>query len=510
MARFDVVVIGAGLGGLTAGAILAREGRKVLVIERGNSVGGAASSYKAGDLFIEASLHKTSGPEDARDPKHRALTRAGVLDKVEWVPTGSIFEVRGGPLQAPFTLPSGFEAARDALTQRFPEQREAIAATLKEMERFAETAGHLARDGKFPNPQQGLEALKASLPDLNDWTLSLAQKFDAAFGRNEALKCALAGNLWHYHDDPASLWWTFFACAQGGYLQSGGRYVKTGSQRLSSALARIILRSEGCAIALRRVATEIGADAAGRVNSVTHIAKAGGDPQTVEADCVISNAAPQIAAKLLGGAVGSKLAASYAKRPSSVSLFAMTLGLSRKPDEIGLTSYSTQLLPDWMQTLADYAKGTALFADEPAGRMPPMSIVNYAAIDSGVPTQPHIVSVVGTDRLTNWSGVEREIYTAKRARWQEAIVAYLDSIYPGLKGAIAASSFNTASSMVSYLNAPDGAAYGFAPNPPAAGAERSPHTVVDGLYLASSYAGFGGYNGAIQAGQACADEIIAK
>ena len=74
MARFDVVVIGAGLGGLTVGAILAREGRKVLVIERGNSVGGAASSYKVGDLFIEASLHKTSGPEDTRDPKHRALT----------------------------------------------------------------------------------------------------------------------------------------------------------------------------------------------------------------------------------------------------------------------------------------------------------------------------------------------------------------------------------------------------------------------------------------------------
>jgi phytoene dehydrogenase-like protein len=163
-----------------------------------------------------------------------------------------------------------------------------------------------------------------------------------------------------------------------------------------------------------------------------------------------------------------------------------------------------------MQSLADYAKGTTLFAHEPAGRMPPMSIVNYAAIDSGVPTQPYIVSVVGTDRLTNWSGVERDVYTAKRARWLEAIVAYLDSNYPGLKDAITASSFNTASSMVSYLNAPDGAAYGFAPNPPAAnGAERSPHTVVDGLYLASSYAGFGGYNGAIQAGQACADEIIA-
>jgi len=34
MARHDVVIIGAGLGGLTAGAILARAGRKVLVVER--------------------------------------------------------------------------------------------------------------------------------------------------------------------------------------------------------------------------------------------------------------------------------------------------------------------------------------------------------------------------------------------------------------------------------------------------------------------------------------------
>lgn len=508
MARFDVVVIGAGLGGLTAGAILAREGRKVLVIERGNSVGGAASSYKSGDLFIEASLHKTSGPEDMRDPKHRALTRAGVLDKVEWVPTGSLFQVRGGPLGAPFNLPAGFEAARTALNQRFPDAHEAIAKTLNEMERMAGAAGDLARDGKFPNPQQGLDGLKAALPDLNDWSLSLAQKFEAAFGRNEALKCALAGNLWHYHDDPATLWWTFFACAQGGYLQSGGRYVKTGSQRLSSALARTILRSEGCAIALRRVATGIGTDAAGRAVSVTHIAKAGGDPQTVEADCVISNAAPQTAATLLGGTHGSRLAASYASRTSSVSLFALTLGLSRKPDEIGLSSYSTQLLPDWMQSLSDYARGTILFADEPGDRMPPMSIVSYAAIDSGVPAPPYIVSAVGTDRLTNWSGMEREAYTAKRARWLEAMVAYLDSVYPGLKQSIAASALNTASSMVSYLNAPEGAAYGFAPTPPASGAERSPNTVIDGLYIASSYAGFGGYNGAIQAGQACADEII--
>ena len=65
------------------------------------------------------------------------------------------------------------------------------------------------------------------------------------------------------------------------------------------------------------------------------------------------------------------------------------------------------------------------------------------------------------------SGVERPVYTAKRERWQHALIDYLDRTYPGLKAAIVASSLNTASSMVSYLNAPNGAAYGFAPHPPA-------------------------------------------
>src|ERR1700712_4516945 len=115
MERYDVVVIGAGLGGLTAGAILARAGRKVLVIERSNSVGGAASSYKSGDLFVEGSLHETSDPCDPRDPKHGVLTRAGVLDTVKWTPSGAFYESRGGPFDRPFVLPDKFDAARQAL-----------------------------------------------------------------------------------------------------------------------------------------------------------------------------------------------------------------------------------------------------------------------------------------------------------------------------------------------------------------------------------------------------------
>ena len=42
---YDVVVIGAGLGGLTAAALLAQAGRKTLIVERNTSVGGAASRF---------------------------------------------------------------------------------------------------------------------------------------------------------------------------------------------------------------------------------------------------------------------------------------------------------------------------------------------------------------------------------------------------------------------------------------------------------------------------------
>src|SRR4030081_956215 len=109
MARYDVVVIGAGLGGLTAGAILARAGHKVIVIERSNSVGGAASSYKSGGLFVEGSLHETRDPDGPRDPKHRVGMRAGVMDAVKWIPRGSFYEARGEPIASAFVMPDNFD-----------------------------------------------------------------------------------------------------------------------------------------------------------------------------------------------------------------------------------------------------------------------------------------------------------------------------------------------------------------------------------------------------------------
>jgi phytoene dehydrogenase-like protein len=58
---WDAIVIGSGLGGLTAAAALANRGKRVLVLERHATFGGAATVYRHGPLTMEASLHETDG-----------------------------------------------------------------------------------------------------------------------------------------------------------------------------------------------------------------------------------------------------------------------------------------------------------------------------------------------------------------------------------------------------------------------------------------------------------------
>jgi phytoene dehydrogenase-like protein len=512
-ARFDVVVIGSGLGGLTAAALLARAGRKVLVLERNHVLGGAASTYKVGELTVEASLHETADPRNPLDPKHRVLERIGVLDAVEWVPIGAFYEVRGGPVGEPFLLPDNFAAARAALDARFPAARAGIARVLGDMEHIATSVSLLSRGrDAFRDWRSALGAFRGLPSILRGWRRSVSDVFTRAFADDEAVKCALAANIGYYHDDPASLWWIFFALAQGGFFKTGGCYIRGGSQRLSLALAEVI-KSAGGEIVLGRTANEIRLDRDGKPSAIVHTDRDGGDRSEVTASTVLCNAAPSVIAAMLPEAPRRVFQTAYAARAPSISLFALTLGLSAPPATLGLRTYSTILLPSWIQRLADFLRGGELFAGPPQDKMPAMAVVDYSAIDSGLGGPPFPVSVVGLDRAANWQGLDEAAYADKRRRWQDAIVGTIDRAFPGFAAHVVASTFNTARSMQNYLGTPYGEVYGFAPQPPRGpiwrGIERSPRTPVPGVFLASSYAGSGGFSGAIMAGSGAADLILA-
>jgi prolycopene isomerase len=49
---YDAIVIGAGLGGLTAGALLAKAGKQVLVVEQADQPGGFIREFPYGPYKI--------------------------------------------------------------------------------------------------------------------------------------------------------------------------------------------------------------------------------------------------------------------------------------------------------------------------------------------------------------------------------------------------------------------------------------------------------------------------
>jgi phytoene dehydrogenase-like protein len=502
--KFDAVVIGSGLGALTAGALLAHEGFSVCLAERNTSLGGSASCYKAGNLTIEASLHETTDPRDPHDQKHGILQRLGLLDKIAWVPCGGLFTVRGGPIGDPFSLPDGFGAAQGALAQRFPGQKASISRVLGKMERLCDTVGRLtdARESRSLSALVG--ALARCGPLVSGWQSSLHDVLQAEFGSDEAVKIALAANLPYYSADPKQLWWIFFAIAQGGYLASGGVYIQGGSRQLSVKLGGVIKKAGGTVL-LGAAATAIEVDRGGTVNAV-HIAGQGQAPsQRVEARVVLAGCAPSALAAMLPEEASQRVASAFENLPLSTSLFTAHFGLKANPAAVGLTAYSTTLLPSWFTGLGDYVQSAALLGGMPNGRMPPFGIANYGAISSGLDDHgPPLVTVVGVDKASNWRGVSKDEDKRRRAAWLDAILGELEKHYPGFAGAVTDKVFVNAASVERYLGTPEGAVYGFDPQPPRssilAGTPRSPKTPIQGLYLASSFGGSGGFTGAMAAG----------
>jgi len=74
--EYDVVIIGAGIGGLTCGSLLAKEGLKVLIVEQASKAGGYATSYKKDD-FTPLEIEGRVAKSDRNASKKRFLSPTG-------------------------------------------------------------------------------------------------------------------------------------------------------------------------------------------------------------------------------------------------------------------------------------------------------------------------------------------------------------------------------------------------------------------------------------------------
>jgi all-trans-retinol 13,14-reductase len=155
--------------------------------------------------------------------------------------------------------------------------------------------------------------------------------------------------------------------------------------------------------------------------------------------------------------------ARYKDRRLSLSLWTISLGLSRQSREFGVKRYSTAVLPAWLTTISRYREAASILGEEPATRITPYGFVAYDQIDSGLnETGPYLASLVGLDRMENWAGLSLEKKRTRKKLWMDRITADLDRQYPGIAGAILQREMATAETFHQYLNTPGGALYGFA------------------------------------------------
>jgi phytoene dehydrogenase-like protein len=319
------------------------------------------------------------------------------------------------------------------------------------------------------------------------------------FGDDPRPKLALAANLGYLHDDPSELWFPAFAVMQGGYLRDGAHYLAGGSRSLTDSLVSVV-RSHGGEVVANARATGIELDAQGSVVGVRWV-----DPQGAEHSprtrVVLGNAAPAALGSMLPDDARARLLAPYAGLAPSISLFTISLGVSRLPKDFGVSAYSTFVLPDWMGRLEQMKLGASLLGEEPGARLPSYALVDYSRIDTGLNEQGlHLLSLTGADRIENWKALNAEQERARKQQWIAALIADLDRRYPGIAASVEQSEMANAMTMQHFLGTPGGSVYGFAPTVARFSRPPSASTAVPGLFIASAYTTGGGFEGALSGG----------
>ena len=141
---WDTIVIGSGIGGLSAAAALARCGQRVLVLEQHRVAGGLTQTFTRQDWSFATGVHYVSGvgPDPGPDGQLGRL--------LQWLTGGALqFADCGNPhdiVQLPgfeFAIEHPQAAYRQALQARFPAQQAAIERWFEEMDASCDAAHSL-------------------------------------------------------------------------------------------------------------------------------------------------------------------------------------------------------------------------------------------------------------------------------------------------------------------------------------------------------------------------------
>lgn len=293
--KADVVVIGSGLGGLEAAALLAKRRLHVVVLEREAHAGGCMQSYQRSNIALDTGLHYIGGLREG-EPLHEAFKQLDLLD-LPWhqldEDAADIITIAGQT----YKLPQGYDRYSQQLTDYFPEEREGIA-------RFVETLKH---------PTPGMLSLSAY--DYLKDTL-----------RNERLIDVVSGAAIKLELRRESLPLFTFVHCNSAYVASSWRLRGSGNLLVDRLVKTIT--DNGGELLLRAEVVRLETEGKQVVRAICR------DGRSFEADRFISDAHPAVTAALLPEAdkAAHRLRRRFAMMENTGGMF--TASLVVKPETI--------------------------------------------------------------------------------------------------------------------------------------------------------------------------------
>ncbi|MFY9271118.1 MAG: NAD(P)/FAD-dependent oxidoreductase [Candidatus Manganitrophaceae bacterium] len=276
--RYDVIVVGAGTGGLTAAALLVRHGYSVLVLDRHTVAGGNATVFQRPGYEFDIGLHYL-GECHPGGSIPRILHAAGIDDLLfrELDPEG--FDTLVFP-DFTFRVPKGIAQYRKRLIDLFPRESEGIDRYLDMLKAIAslQTVGNR---GLGP----AAKALWQARPAYRYLHATLETLLEECTS-DRKLRAVLSAQSGLYAEPPSRASVVAHATILFSYL-SGAYYPAGGTQVISNRLADVIEKNGGKILLgspVRRILVENG-HAVGVEFENKHLGH-----RTIRAPFIVSNA----------------------------------------------------------------------------------------------------------------------------------------------------------------------------------------------------------------------------
>lgn len=495
--KYDVVVIGAGLGGLSAATMLARNGLSVLLLERHNVPGGYATSFVRGRYEFEVALHELSGigPPERRGSLYRYLNYLGVASQVEFLRLPNLY--RAVFLDLDVTLPAGQEPFEAKLCETFPHEAKGIRRFLRRVFNLGRDFGKIVRQQGVGNPM----TMPFRFPHFFRYLPTTWGQMLNRDVRDPRARAVLSQYWGYVGMPPSKISFLYFATTLAAYVKHGPAFPKGRSQALSNAFLATFEELGGEArmnCGVQRIAT-----ANGRVTGVIT-----DEGQEIATDWIVSNADPITTCRDLIGR--DKVPSGFFTRLQSSEVAASTvnvyLGVARPHEESGLTEHEIFVNADY--DLDRHYERTRVVAPPEA-----MVVTCYNVVYPEIsPLDTSIVVLTALMYGEPWYEVPPAKYVETKNRIGDAMIRVAEKIAPGLREHAEVVEVSTPITNMRYASTMGGSIYGFNQPPHDNMVWRMRHRgPLEGLYFVGAWTQpGGGFEPVIMSGQMAGGAILSK